>query len=223
MVKKVKTLLFDLDGTILDTNELIIQSFLHVLRDIAPAGFGREQIIPGMGQPLTSQLQLFSNREDVSELAAAYREINLRLHDDYVKPFPHVQEVLAELLAAGYQIGIVTTKMRLTTERGLHFTGLYDLVTPRGIITIDEVEHPKPHPQPVLKAMQALGADPDSTVMVGDSVVDIQAALAAGCTAVGVAWSLKGEKLLRESGANQIIHDMRDLYATVGLERGPLA
>ena len=218
MTTKFKTVLFDLDGTIMDTNELIIQSFLHALKGIVPADFGREHIIPSMGLPLTDQMKLFSGIEEVTQLVAAYREVNLRLHDDYVSAFPYVQEVMARLHAEGIQIGIVTTKMRLTTERGLHFTGLYEYIVPSAIITMDDVEHPKPHPEPVLKAVQALDADPAATLMVGDSGVDIESAEAAGVISVGVAWSLKGEAKLRESGARHIIHDMRDLYAIVGLE-----
>ncbi|MBW7453622.1 pyrophosphatase PpaX [Paenibacillus sepulcri] len=218
MTLKIRTILFDLDGTILDTNELIIHSFLHALRDIVPPQFGREHIIPSMGQPLQDQMQLFSGLEEVSHLIAAYREINLRMHDEYVKSFPGVNEVLARLHEAGVQIGIVTTKMRLTTERGLRYTGLYDYIQPHAIVTIDDVTHPKPHPEPVLMAMEALGAQPETTMMVGDSIVDIQSAETAGVISVGVAWSLKGEAMLTESGARHIIHDMRDLYALVGLE-----
>ncbi|MBP3967124.1 pyrophosphatase PpaX [Paenibacillus lignilyticus] len=218
MAAVVKTMLFDLDGTIMDTNELIIQSFLHSLKGIVPPEFDREHIIPSMGQPLTMQMQLFSGREDVTDLVAAYREINLQMHDDYVSAFPQVAEVFARLHEAGIQIGIVTTKMRLTTERGLRYVGLYDYVEPGAIVTIEDVEHPKPHPEPVLKALEALGADPATTLMVGDSVVDIEAAEAAGVISVGVAWSLKGEAKLRESGARHVIHNMRELYAFAGLE-----
>ncbi|RAP74837.1 pyrophosphatase PpaX [Paenibacillus montanisoli] len=214
----VKTMLFDLDGTIMDTNELIIQSFMHALKGIVPPDFNREHIIPSMGQPLTMQMQQFSGREDVADLVAAYREINLKLHDDYVTAFPQVVEVFKRLHEAGIRIGVVTTKMRLTTERGLRFVGLFDYVEPGAIVTIEDVEHPKPHPEPVLKALDVLGADPATTMMVGDSGVDIEAAEAAGVISVGVAWSLKGEEKLKESGARHIIHDMRDLYAFIGLE-----
>ncbi len=210
--------MFDLDGTIMDTNELIIQSFLDALKGIVPADFNREHIIPSMGLPLSAQLQLFSGREQVDDLVAAYREVNLRLHDDYVSAFPYVKEVLERLHAAGIKIGIVTTKIRLTTERGLHFVGLYEYVEPDAIVTIDDVVQPKPHPEPVQRALEALGIAPGEAIMVGDSIVDIQAAEAAGTVSVGVAWSLKGEAKLKESGARHIIHDMRELYALVGLE-----
>ncbi|WP_274648527.1 HAD-IA family hydrolase [Paenibacillus humicola] len=215
MKTAIRTMLFDLDGTILDTNELIIETFLQVLKDIVPPEFGREHIIPGMGLPLTDQMQRFSGLEDVTGLIAAYRDVNLRLHDDYVKPFGDVAEVLAKLRKAGVGLGIVTTKMELTTLRGLKFTGLDGFFERAAIVTLDDVERLKPHPEPVLKAMQALGAEPDSTMMIGDSPVDMEAAEAAGVIPVGVAWSLKGEQKLRESGARHILYEMRDLYSFI--------
>ncbi|MFD1957061.1 pyrophosphatase PpaX [Paenibacillus thailandensis] len=217
----IRTVLFDLDGTILDTNELIIRSFMEVLKDVVPEGFTREHIIPKMGEPLELQFQHFSGLEDVSHLVAAYRKVNLRLHDELVKPFPYVAEVLKRLRENGIQIGVVTTKIRMTTEKGLAYIGIRDYVD--AIVTIDDIVNPKPHPEPVLKAIELLGAEPASTMMVGDSVVDIMSAEAAGTVSVGVAWSLKGERLLRDSGAQHIIRDMRDLYELVGLEREPLA
>lgn len=221
MTGNIKTMLFDLDGTILDTNELIIRSFIESLKGYVPEGFGREHIIPSMGNTLTDQIKLFSGLEDVTPLVAAYREVNLRLHDEYVKAFDYVNEVIEKLHAHGIQIGVVTTKMRLTTERGLKFVGLYDYID--AIVTIDDVVNPKPHAEPVNKAIGMLGADPGSTIMVGDSVVDIQSAINAGAIAVGVAWSLKGEQLLKSAGAHHIIYDMRDLYAFIGLERETFA
>jgi pyrophosphatase PpaX len=204
-------MLFDLDGTILDTNELIIRSFLEALKDCAPEGFCRDNIIPSMGQPLEQQLKQFSGLDDVTHLVAAYREVNLRLHDELVTAFAHVNEVLEKLHTQGVEIGVVTTKMRLTTEKGLKFVGIYNYVD--AIVTIDDVVHAKPHPEPVQKALTLLGADPATTIMVGDSSVDMQSAVAAGVTAVGVAWSLKGAGVLRDAGAAYVIDDMRELYA----------
>ena len=217
MTGNIKTMLFDLDGTILDTNELIIRSFIESLDGYVPEGFGRDHIIPIMGNPLTEQLRGFSGLEDVTKLVVAYREVNHRLHDEYVTAFDNVNEVITKLHKYGIQIGIVTTKIRLTTVRGLKHTGLYEEVD--AIVTIEDVEHPKPHPEPVNKAIELLGADPASTIMIGDSMVDMQSAVAAGVIPVGVAWSLKGELKLKEAGAQHVIKDMRELYNFAGLER----
>ena len=123
----------------------------------------------------------------------------MQLHDDLVKPFPHTHEVLEQLKAAGYRLGVVTTKIRMSTDKGLRLTGLYDYM--EAIVTVDDVQNAKPHPEPVQRAIELLGGKPEETMMVGDSTVDMESALQAGAIPVGVAWSLKGEELLRKHGA----------------------
>ncbi|MOA39229.1 Pyrophosphatase PpaX [compost metagenome] len=117
----------------------------------------------------------------------------------------------------GIKLGVVTTKVRETTERALQMFGLSPYLGT--VVTILDVEHPKPHPEPVLMAMKQLGANPATTLMVGDSPADIQAANAAGAISVAVGWSLKGEAALTPYEPKHVIHDMRDLYALVGLEQ----
>jgi pyrophosphatase PpaX len=209
--------LFDLDGTILDTNELIIRSFLHALRGVVPPEFGREHIIPHMGQPLVEQMRRFTGRDHVDDLIKAYREYNLREHDSLVTAFPHVAEVLERLKRAGLKIGVVTTKLQMTAMRGMKLAGIDGFMD--AVVAFDDVTHPKPHPEPVLKALERLSVRPEETLMVGDSPVDMQSAAAAGAVPVGVAWSLKGERALLEAGARHIIRDMRDLYEFAGMER----
>lgn len=216
-MKKYDTILFDLDGTILDTNELIITSFLEALKGTVDESFCRNDIIPSMGAPLIDQMKKFSGLEEVDHLIEAYRKVNLELHDEYVKAFDNVAEVLKQLHDAGIKMGIVTTKMRLTTEKGLALTGLASFMD--AIITIDDVVNPKPHAEPVEKALSILNAKPEHTLMVGDSTFDILAGINAGTDTVGVSWSLKGEQILRDAGAHYIIRDMRELLELVGLER----
>lgn len=215
MSHKVKAVLFDLDGTILDTNELIIQSFLHALQGAVPEGFGREQIIPHMGRTLVDQLRTFSGREEIETFHTAYRAYNDRMHDEMVTLFPGVAEVAGRLREHGIRLGVVTTKARRSTERALRLFGLYDQMD--AIITLDDVEHPKPHPEPVLKALAAIGAEPAHACMVGDSAVDMESALRAGAVPVGVAWSLKGEAVLRQAGAAHVLASMDQLLTLCGV------
>ncbi|WP_025681437.1 pyrophosphatase PpaX [Paenibacillus massiliensis] len=209
----INTVLFDLDGTIMDTNELIISSFLHIMKDQGSAPLTREHIIPHMGGTLENQLRTFTGAADVADYVRQYRAYNLLHHDNMVRPFPHVEEVIKSLHEMGIQMGVVTTKIRPSSYRVLDLFGLTSYMGT--IVTVDDVEHPKPHAEPVLKAVSALNADPARTLMVGDSSFDIQAAHAAGVLSAGVAWSLKGEETLLSYKPHYMLHDMRDLLKLV--------
>ncbi len=205
----IDTILFDLDGTIVDTNELIIASFMHVMNH----SLTREEIIPHMGTTLEEQLRTFSGEEDVAPLVKKYREYNWQHHDEMVAPFPEVNEVLARLHAEGIKLGVVTTKIRATTTRVL---GLFELDQyMQTIVTLDDVEHPKPNAEPIRKALEALGSSPERTLMVGDSPADLKSATAAGVQSAAVAWSLKGEQELSKYNPTYVIHRMSDLYSLV--------
>ncbi|PWK13003.1 pyrophosphatase PpaX [Tumebacillus permanentifrigoris] len=205
---KYQYVLYDLDGTLLDTNELIIRSFEHTLDLHTPGAYTREHILPQMGAPLFQQMELFAPGRS-EELVATYRRYNLEQHDALVTAFPHVVEVLRELHEAGCKQAIVTSKVRLTTEKGLALCGLSPYLD--AVVTVDECEHHKPHPEPVLKAMALLGADPASTIMIGDSPFDIGAGQAAGVATAGVKWSLRGEAGLRPHHPDYLVSDMLEL------------
>ncbi|GAA3403349.1 pyrophosphatase PpaX [Paenibacillus hodogayensis] len=210
----ISTVLFDLDGTIVDTNELIIQSFLHALEGETEQPYTRERIIPHMGFPLQEQLRFFTGRDAVDELTVKYRAFNLSKHDELVKEFPYVREVLAELQQRGIRMGVVTNKMRMTTLMGLKLCGIESYM--ETVVAIDDVERGKPDPESVRKALELLKIDAGEALMVGDSKYDIIAGRDAGVKTVGVAWSLKGEDHLRELSPDYIIRDMRELLEIVG-------
>lgn len=212
----INTVLFDLDGTIIDTNELIISSFVHVLEEYKLQPLTREQIIPHMGTTLEHQLQTFCGSQEVEQYMKAYRAYNDKHHDDMVQPFPQVMNVVDALHQQGITLGVVTTKNRPGTMRVLELYGLKKYMS--SIVTVADVAHPKPHPEPVLKALQELGAAPEHTLMVGDSPADLQAAHAAGVRAAAVAWSLKGEETLKKYKPDYILKSMTDLYSIVGQE-----
>ncbi|WP_138495340.1 pyrophosphatase PpaX [Paenibacillus pinistramenti] len=215
-MERIETILFDLDGTIVNTNELIISCFQHVMEKQGQPGYARERIIPFMGQTLEQQLQAFTGAMDVELMVKDYRAYQAIHHDALIREFPHVDEVLGRLHQEGFTLGVVTTKIKASTDRVLDMFGLKKYMST--IVTLEDVEHPKPHPQPVLTAVERLGANPETTLMVGDSPADIQSSLAAGVKAVGVAWSLKGKEKLGEYGPHYILEDMRDLYQLLGME-----
>lgn len=213
----INTVLFDLDGTIVDTNELIIESFLHVLNDKLAMQITRDQLIPQMGGPLVDQFQYFTGRSIVDQQVADYRKYNLMRHDEMVSVFPYVNEVVQAFAKHGIKMGVVTTKMRDTTIRVLQMFDLLPYM--QKVVTLEDVEHAKPHPEPVQRALDALQAEPKETVMVGDSSFDILSAQQAGVWSAGVAWSLKGVAALSVYKPDWMLNDIRDLYDIVGLKR----
>lgn len=211
----IQTVLFDLDGTIVDTNELIVQSFLHSLEGETPEPVSRELIIPNMGRPLVEQMEFFTGRKEVEALIQKYRTFNLAKHDELVKEFPHVRTVMEKLHQNGIKIGIVTSKIRVTTLMGLKLCGLDSFVS--SIVTVDDVKEAKPSPEGIFAALKELGSSPDQAMMVGDSHYDIEAAQNAGVTSVGVSWSWKGRSYLNQYNPDHIIDDMFDLLPLLGI------
>lgn len=210
---KYKTLLFDLDGTIVDTNESIISSFLHTLEKFYPGKYKREDLVPHMGKTLYEQLAIFGTEEEVEEMAKTYREHNYLYHDEMVKEFPYVKEVLQQLKSLGATLGVVTTKRRETALMGIKLMGAEDLMST--LVAYEDTKLHKPNPDPVLLAMDQLNADPATTLMVGDSQYDLQAAQKAGITSIGVAWSVKGPEFLKQFDPNYILDDMRELIPII--------
>ncbi len=183
----LRTFLFDLDGTLIDSIRLILDSYHHSLASQGLPPRSDEEWLSGVGTPLTAQFAPWKDDPLLFEaLIATYREYNLRNHDAMVQIYPGVGEVLRELKAAGRQTGLVTSKNRSGALRGLKLVGLDALLDV--LVCADEVENPKPHPEPVEKAMRLLGADTASTVYIGDSVHDMQSGRAAGVHTAAALW-----------------------------------
>ncbi|MCX7571052.1 pyrophosphatase PpaX [Tumebacillus sp. DT12] len=213
---RFRYVLFDLDGTLLDTNELILRSVEQALEEFAPGRFSRADILPHMGEPLSVQVARFLP-ERMDEVIARYRQLYMEQHDDLVTAFPHAKEVLERLARDGYRIAVVTSKIRRTAELGWKVCGLPDCH--EAFLTIEDTDKHKPDPEPVLKAVERLGAVPAETVMIGDSPYDILAGRAAGVATIGVKWSLRGEEGLREYRPDFLVEDMLELEAIIRGEK----
>ncbi|WP_026583529.1 pyrophosphatase PpaX [Bacillus sp. J33] len=212
----INTILFDLDGTLIDTNELIISSFLHTLGKYYPDRYQREDVLPFMGPTLHETFESI-NPEKVEEMIAVYREYNIKNHDVLVKEFEGVFETVRTLKESGYKLGIVTTKVSNVVEKGLKLTKLdqfFDVV-----VTLDHVEKPKPDPEPILKALNLLDAKPDEAIMVGDNSHDIEGGKNAGTKTAGVAWTAKGREFLARFEPDYMIDNMADLLDILEAEK----
>jgi len=204
----INTLLFDLDGTLINTNNLIIASFLHTLEYYYPNNYTREDILKFIGEPLEDSFAKV-DAERVDDMVTMYREYNIRMHDQLVTQFPNVYATIKRLHQEGFKLAVVTSKRLDVAKMGLSLSKLeafFDVV-----IAIESVEKPKPNAEPVLKGLKLLNARPEEALMVGDSVADIEAGKNAGTKTAGVAWSLKGVETLQKANPDFILGDMGDI------------
>lgn len=210
----IRTVLFDLDGTLIDTNELIITSFMYTFEKYG-LNFTREETRQFNGPPLRDT---FHKLDPVlaEEMIATYRQHNIEHHDLYVKPFPNVVETVETLHEEGFKLGVVTTKMQPTVNMGLELTGLDKYF--ETVIAFNDVDNPKPHPEPVQMAMEALNADKDTTIMVGDNYHDIVSGQNAGVYTAGVSWSEKGREFVESYNPTVMLDNMIDLLPILGVK-----
>lgn len=209
---KITTLLFDFDGTLLDTNELIIQTFQTVLNEHYPGKYMREDILPFLGPTLKETFESI-DLEKSEQLIAEYRAWNLANHDTFASEFDGVSETLVQLKNADYKMAIVSTKRNDTIMKGLQLMPAGNVFDT--IIGLDDVQHAKPHPEPLLVAMERLNSTPEETLMIGDNVHDILGGKNAGVRTAGVAWSAKGEKFIREQEPDFVLQHISDLLKIV--------
>ena len=189
--------LFDLDGTLVDSAAIILGSFHHATETVLQRRYPDEQILAAVGGPgLVEQMRALDETR-VDDLVRTYREHNDPQYSD-LACFDGLVDVLARLKDEGRKLGVVTAKRRPTVERVFAGAGIgayFDVV-----VGSDATERHKPHPEPVLHALELLDARPEDAAYVGDSPFDVQCARAAGVFAVAVGWGgiHDDDKLLAE-------------------------
>jgi pyrophosphatase PpaX len=196
---RFRVVLFDLDGTLIDSGPMIVASMKHAARSVLGREIPEEVLSAAVGGPgLVAQMHAL-DPEKVDDLVSAYREHNEPLHDE-LEAFWEVVEVLPRLREEGRRLGIVTAKRRATVD--LAFDRLPELEQSFDVvITSDDTERHKPSPDPILAALDRLGAEPAAAAYVGDSPFDVRAAKAAGVHAIAVGWGgiHSDDVLLREN------------------------
>ena len=199
--------LFDFDGTLVDTTDLIYQSMRHATGEVLGREISRDVLMANVGQPLPRQMELLS-AEHAEALLDSYRLHNEENHDALIKEFPGVEESLARLKAAGVRVGVVTSKRRFSVDMALkNFPGLGGVVD-QWVTMEDTTEH-KPRPEPLLKGLELLGNVPrEEAAYVGDSPYDVAAAKAAGVESVAVSWGAFSEDALRAVEPDHLVPDL---------------
>ncbi len=211
MIKAKKpVLLFDLDGTLLDTEPLIKASFKHVFKQYKPEyELSEEELLSFMGPPLEASFRRFFDESMVDELVKCYREYNISHHEEWVKPLPHAKELLKKWKSEGYRIGIVSTKYRDVVELGLNVCGMRDDV--ELVLGGNEYDKPKPDKQGIIRACQLMNVSHDDCIYIGDTHTDVLAAIHAGAYAVAYMSNPKREDELKKVKPNRLITDLAEL------------
>lgn len=181
----IKGILFDLDGTLLDTAELILASFKHTFRVHEQREIADEALYPYLSMTLEDSFR------DKGELAKAmidtYRAYHFQYYDTAVKLFPDTLPVLTALHTSGIKFAAVTSRRTSSARHGLELTGIVNLFS--SIVGNDRSSTHKPSPEPLYLAMQELGLTPAECIMVGDSASDILAGRNAGIKTAAVRWT----------------------------------
>ncbi len=208
----IKALLFDFDGTLLDTNGLIIETFMHVLNERFPGQYQPQDCVRFLGPSLAETFKEIAP-DEVEELIGKYRAWNLEHHDELVKEYEGVVETLEKLKEMGIRLAIVSTKRRNTIARGLEIIGAAHLF--EVVVGVDDVSRVKPDPEPILLALEKLGLNQSDVIMIGDNSHDIEGGKNAGVRTAGVAWAFKGKDFLQQFNPDYMLEHMSDLLSIV--------
>ena len=203
----IDTVLFDFDGTIMNTAPVIIASWQHAFRTLQGREESEDIIYASFGEPLEVTAARFFPEVPVEESVECYRSFHQDRFIGMIELFPGMREAVLAVREAGCRTGLVTSRVKTTTYRGLEAFDLLRLMDT--VVTVNDCPAHKPDPGPALMALKALGSDPKHTMMLGDTRFDLGCARNAGCKAVLVDWavSLDPASLTEEEKPDAVLKD----------------
>jgi pyrophosphatase PpaX len=204
----IKAILFDLDGTLINTNNLIMQSFKHAFKTYLNRDIEESEIVKFFGVPLEKAVASFGE-ENAEGIIKAFREFNEEKHDELAEGFEGIEEALKSLKAMGLSLGIVTSKRQLMAHRSLKLINIFDYMDV--IITPEDTDKHKPDPDPIFKACEVLKVSPAEIIMVGDSIYDIQCGINAGSETCAVTYTEFAMDEIKELNPQYIVDNIMDL------------
>jgi pyrophosphatase PpaX len=214
-----RAVLFDLDGTLIDSIELIVNSARHAFEKCGHPMPSAEEWVADLGLPLRAMFGRFITDDALmDDLVAGYREYQLANHDRLVRPYEEVESTLDTLHRRGYALGVVTSKGEPLAHRGLAHVGLdgfFDVV-----VGLESCTRHKPDPEPVRIALDRIGIGPEAAVFVGDSPHDMAAGRAAGVTTIAALWGPFSRAQLASSDPDYYIERIGELLSLLDQDCG---
>jgi len=212
----IKAVLWDLDGTVLDTTELIMGAYRYAFEKNRMGDISKDEALSNFGKPLIDVMPKF-DADRADELIDSYLEYAEKKHDELVRPFPGIVDALANIARRGFEQAIVTSKTEQFSRHGLELFGLAGYF--KTIIGVESTKAHKPAPAPALEGLNRLKVAPDEAIFIGDSQVDRLCAKAAGIPFVFALWG-PNPKAVNRSDADYSIADPRDVLNIVP-RKGP--
>lgn len=218
-MKKLDTILFDLDGTLINTNEIIIESFKEVFRVHFPDKIpNRKKILTFIGPTLHQTFgQYTDDPQLIEEMIKTYRIFYIEYEVGNHELYPDVLEVVTKLKSMGYNLGILTSKFTEAAWPSYTHYGLDKIFD--SFTGLDDVSHAKPHRNAVDTALKHF-PNHKKAIMIGDNKGDIMAGINAGIYGAGVAWSIKGEQYLLEAKPDFMLKNMKDIFRVLDIIEG---
>jgi pyrophosphatase PpaX len=211
----IRAVLFDFDGTLADSTDLIMQAFRHTMSRFLDAPPADDEWLSGFGTPLRVNIARFArSAEEAEAMMDVYRTFQEARYDELLRPFPGAPEMVEELARRGVPMAVVTSRYRRSTLRGMELCGMLDHIPV--VVTPEDVEHAKPHPEPVFHALGRLCIDADRAVFVGDSPHDIESGRGAGVWTAGVLWGPFPHDVLRRSAPDFLLEEQRQVLDLLG-------
>ncbi|GIM30476.1 pyrophosphatase PpaX [Clostridium polyendosporum] len=208
----IKAVLFDLDGTLIDTNELIFNSFSHAFKSVLNMELPQKEITTMFGRPLKYSFEKYT-QDKLEEMIHSYRSYNEERHDNMCFAFDGVKDMLGKLKEMGIKLAVVTSKRKVLAERGMKIAGIYEMFDI--IVSPENTEKHKPEGEPALKACELLGVLPEEALMVGDSHLDILCGQNAGCKTCGVKYTTLQIKELEARKPDFFIDNPLDVISVI--------
>lgn len=205
---KRKTVVFDLDGTLANTVDLIVQSHQHAIRTVLGVEEDPAVLRTWIGRTLEVAYHDYCP-ERADELIRAYLEWNEANTARLLRPYDGVAEVLADLDRAALRLAVATSKRRSQATNAMHLLGLDQHIDV--LVAMEDTDKHKPDPEPLLKAVQILGGTPAEAVYVGDAVVDTLAGKAAGMSTIAVTWGAGNPEALAGVRPDEVAHTPQEL------------
>jgi pyrophosphatase PpaX len=205
--------LFDLDGTIVDSGWMILASYRHATKTVLGREFPDDVLMARVGAGHLEEQMSELDPEKAAELAHAYREFYAPLHSE-LQAFPGMLDLLERLDDEGRTLGVVSAKRHDVVQLAFDALGFGERMDV--VVGSDEAPRGKPHPDQILVALERLGAAPDETAYVGDAPFDVAAAKAAGVHAIGVTWGgIHTRERMEAEGPDAVVDTAEELYAAL--------